>query len=358
MPTFQQEIRFARTPKGARVAYALSGEGFPLVRAPHWLTHLEWDWQTPVWGPWLEALSRHHRLLRFDAQGTGLSDPAATPPTLDDLVADLESVIEAVGLERFALLGMSQGAAIAIRYAARNPGRVSQLVLLGAFARGALVRDPGTESQRLIDATCRIVEAGWGQENPAYRQLFTTQFFPAASGAQMRAFNDLERLSATPRRAAQLMRAFAEIDAVEDLARVRCPTLVMHDRFDARIPFEEGRLVAAGIPGARFEPLDSKNHLPLAGEPAFDRAVALIREFLPQQRPLAPSLPGLTTSECELLELLARGLDNAQIAAHLGRAEKTVRNRVSALLDRLNAESRARAIVIGREAGFGLSRRG
>ena len=355
MPRFQQEIRFARTAAGPRLAYALSGEGYPLVRAPHWLTHVEWDWQTPVWGPWLEALSRRWRLLRFDAAGTGLSDAAAATPSLDDLVADLEAVVDAAGFERFALLGMSQGAATSIRYAARHPERVSHLVLFGAFVRGTLVRAPGAESARLVDALCQLVESGWGQQNAAYRQFFTTQFFPAATLEQTRSFNDLELLSATPTRAAQLVRAFAGIDAVDDLARVQCPTLVLHKRADARIPFEEGRFVAAGIAGARFEPLDGPNHLPLSGDPAFEHALGLMNDFLPQQGRGAPRLNGLSPGDAELLELLARGLDNAQIAARLGRAEKTVRNRVSALFEHLGVESRAQAIVRGRDAGFGTA---
>lgn len=355
MPRFHQEIRFARTAGGARLAYALSGKGYPLVRAPHWLTHVERDWQTPVWGPWLEALSRRHRLVRFDAAGTGLSDPATRAPSLDDLVGDLEAVVDAAGIERFALLGMSQGAATSIRYAARHPDRVSHLVLFGAFARGTLVRTRGPEAARLVDAVCELVESGWGQENAAYRQFFTSQFFPAATQEQMRSFNELELLSATPRRAAQLVRAFASIDAVDDLARVKCPALVLHKRADARIPFEEGRLVAAGIAGARFEPLEGPNHLPLAGDPAFERALGLMHDFLPQPPAGAPGWPRLGAGDAELLDLLARGFDNAQIAARLGRAEKTVRNRVSALFVQLGVENRAQAIVRGREAGFGLS---
>jgi pimeloyl-ACP methyl ester carboxylesterase/DNA-binding CsgD family transcriptional regulator len=353
----RQEIRFARTGTGRRVAYAVSGQGGAvddwLVRAPHWLTHLEHEGATPVWGPWLEALGTRHRLLRFDALGTGLSDSAAGPPTLDDLVDQLATVIDAQRLRRFALIGMSQGGAVAIRYAARHPERVSRLVLLGAFARGPLVRDPDPAVRRLVDAMADLVEAGWGQPNPAYRQLFTSQFFPAATLEQAHAFNELERASASPRRAAQLVRAFAAIDATGDLARVGCPTLVMHQRGDARVPFEEGRVVAAGIHGARFEPLEGTNHLPLPGEPAFQHALALLREFLPAPRARRPMPTDLTPGESRLLNLLAGGLDNAQIAAHLGRAEKTVRNRVSALFERLGVESRAQAIVLGRDAGFG-----
>ena len=358
MSRIRQEIRFAKTHAGSRVAYALSGSAGQgvdwLVRAPHWLTHLEREVTTPVWGPWLEVLGSRHHLLRFDALGTGLSDATAEPPTLDALVEQLATVIDAQRLTRFALIGMSQGGAVAIRYAARYPEKVSRLVLLGAFARGMLVRDPRPNTKRLVDAMAELVEAGWGQTNAAYRQLFTSQFFPEATPEQAQAFNELERASASGSRAAQLVRAFAGIDASGDLAQVRCPTLVMHQRADARIPFEEGRFIAAGILGARFEPLEGTNHLPLLGEPAFEQAKALLMNFLRTSSVCQTSLTDLSRGESQLLDLLARGLDNAQIAARLGRAEKTVRNRVSALFERLGVENRAQAIVLGRDAGYGI----
>ncbi|KQT09000.1 alpha/beta fold hydrolase [Ramlibacter sp. Leaf400] len=353
MSRFVQEIHFTPAVSGASIAYAISGRGYPLVRAGHWMTHLEWDWQMPVWGPWIHALSERFHLFRYDNRGCGLSAAEPAPVTLDRLVDDLAAVVDASGQERVALLAPSQGGAAAITYAARHPERVSHLVLCDAFARGALVRQPGQRA--LIDALARLVEEGWGQDNAAFRQLFTTQFFPGATPGQARAFNDMQRLSCTPAQAAGIVRGLAEIDASPHLGAVRCPTLVMHCRGDARVPFEEGRLLAAHIAGARFEILDSANHVPLQGEPAYGRMMELIAQFLPASAgsTVAGPFKGLSSREQEIVELLAQGLDNAQIAARLGLAEKTVRNNVSAVFVKLEVESRAQAIVRAREAGFG-----
>ena len=355
MTAFRQQIRFATASDGVKIAFASSGEGCPLVRAGHWMTHLEWDWQTPVWRPMLESLGKRHQLYRYDSRGTGLSDREVGPLTLDKLVADLEAVVDAAGLDRFALLGASQGGAVSIAYAARHPERVSHLVLLDALARGLLVRQPGVAARELLDAMARLVLAGWGQDNPAFRQMFTSQFFPGASREQADAFNDMQRLSCTPEHAQRLVRAFAEIDASPWLAEVHCPTLVLHCRGDARVPFDEGRFIASGIAGARFEPLESMNHIPLLGEPAFEESLALIHDFLPDGAGTqgGEGFSGLTRREREVVELLARGLDNAQIGAHLGLAEKTVRNNISAVFEKLGAENRAQAIVRARDAGFG-----
>lgn len=352
MTAFRQEIRFAQGAGGEKLAFAVSGRGGPLVRAAHWMTHLEWDWQTPVWGPWITRLSQRHQLVRYDSRGCGLSDRSAVPACLDDFVADLETIVDAAGLATFSLLALSQGGAVAIAYAARHPERVSHLVLLDAFARGQQVRDPSMAE--MVEAAARLAQGGWGQDNAAFRQMFTTQFFPRATPAQADAFNDMQRQSCSPAHAAQLIRVLAALDASWALEHVRCPTLVLHCRGDARVPFEEGRFVAAGIRGARLEPLDSANHVPLEGEPAFERAVALMEEFLPG--PPAPAdgpFSSLSVRERDMVELLARGLDNAQIGAHLGLAEKTVRNNVSALFTKLGTENRAQAIVRAREAGFG-----
>ncbi|MBC5767714.1 alpha/beta fold hydrolase [Ramlibacter albus] len=351
MTAFRQQIRFATASDGVKIAYATSGDGPPLVRAGHWMTHLEWDWRTPVWGPWIERLSARHRLVRYDSRGCGLSDGEVEGVGLDALVADLEAAVDAAGLEQFALLGVSQGGAVAIAYAARHPQRVSRLVLLDAFARGALVRRPGDEE--LLDAMARLVLAGWGQDNAAFRQMFTSQFFPRATPAQAEAFNDLQRVSCTPAHAHRLMRSFARLDASALLPAVRCPTLVLHCRGDVRVPFEEGRFVASGIADASFQPLESANHVPLQGESAFDEAVQRIEEFLGVAAAGGGAFAALSPREREVVELLARGLDNAQIGAHLGLAEKTVRNNVSLLFDKLGAENRAQAIVRAREAGYG-----
>jgi len=349
---FRQQIAFATARDGVKIAYARSGEGPPLVRAGSWMTHVEWDWQTPVWGPYVETLSRHRHLVRYDPRGCGLSDrEVAGDLTLDALVSDVECVVDAAGLDRFSLMGSSQGGAVSLAYAARHPDRVTHLVLLDAFVRGTLVRQPSTQTQ--VDAMCALVAEGWTQDNPAFRQMFTSQFFPAGTRDQVDAFNELQRKCTSAEHAVRLVRAFSGLDARTSLALVRCPTLVLHCRGDVRVPYEEGRFIAAGIAGARLEPLDSGNHVPLKGEPAFERMIELIDAFLPVTGSNAPALGGLSNRERELLELLARGLDNAQIAAHLALAEKTVRNRVSALFDALGVENRSKAIVHARDAGFG-----
>jgi pimeloyl-ACP methyl ester carboxylesterase/DNA-binding CsgD family transcriptional regulator len=356
MSRFRQEIRFATTTDGVKIAFASSGKGYPLVRAGHWMTHLEWDWQTPVWRPWLEALSERHQLFRYDTRGCGLSDRGVAVG-LDQHVKDLEAVVDAAGLERFALLGMSQGGSISVTYAARHPERVSHIVMLDAASRGPLVRQPGESQRETVMAMAQLVRTGWGQDNAAFRQMFTSQFFPNASREQADAFNDLQRLSCTAEDAYRMLMAYSNLDATAALREVRCPTLVMHCIGDVRVPFEEGRFNASSIPGARFEALDSMNHVPLSGEPAFEEALALINGFLPA----TPEVSGgsafatLTAREREVVELLSRGLDNAQIGAHLGLAEKTVRNNISNVFEKLGAENRAQAIVRAREAGFGSS---
>jgi len=352
-----QEIRFCSTHDGLRLAYASLGEGPPLVRAAHFLTHLEFDLDSPVWSPWLDELSRDRRLLRYDARGCGLSDRTDAPLSLDAWVSDLEAVIDAAGLERFALLGCSQGAAVSIAYAVRHPQRVSALVLLGGYARGALQRNPTPEQKREMALLLEMVELGWGRDNPAFRQAFTSLYLPGGRPDQIAWFNELERLSTSPAHAARTIAAFARIDVSEPASQVRCPTLALHARSDARVPFEEGRRLAGLIPGAQFIPLESANHVLLGHEPAFAHAFGEIRGFLARHAPCpAPDVQGfetLTPRERALLELLARGLDNLQIAAHLSLSEKTVRNKVSAVFDKLDVGTRAKAIVRARDAGFG-----
>lgn len=351
----QPQIQFARSSDGTRIAYAVDGAGPPLVRASHWLGNLDFDWQTPVWGPWIGALSDRYRLLRYDSRGCGLSDREVDEITIDGLVADLECVVDKAGLDRFALLGMSQGGAISIVYAARHPERVSHLVLCGAFARGPLRRSPSSEQIEATEAMVKLVEYGWGQSNPAFLQMFTSQFFPEATLAQAHSFNEIQRHAAAPRVAAKLIRAFAALDASAELAQVRAPTLVFHSRGDNRVPFEEGRFVATSIADARFEPLDSRSHVPLPGEPAFQRLIDDVSAFLPRAPTDAAPFAGLTRRERDVLEQIARGLDNAQIAAQLDLAEKTVRNHITAIFDKIAVENRSQAIVLARVAGLGGS---
>jgi pimeloyl-ACP methyl ester carboxylesterase/DNA-binding CsgD family transcriptional regulator len=351
---FKQEIRFTRSADGTRLAYAVHGDGYPLVRAAHWLTNIELDWQTPVWRPWFEAFGGRYRFFRYDSRGCGLSDRDATEVSLDRLVADLEAVVDAAGLDRFALLGASQGGAISISYAARHPERVSHLVLLGAFARGPLRRAPSAEEVESIRAQIKLIEVGWGQDSSAFLQLFTSQIFPRATAEQARSFNELQRMSCSPEQAARIVRAYYDFDASAELPRVASPTLVLHARGDVRVPFATEALhVASSIPGARLVPLETNSHAPLAGEPAFDRVLEEIDAFLPRTRG-GGAFPGLTRRELEVLELVARGCDNAQIAAHLALSEKTVRNHVTNVFDKIGVENRGQAIVRAREAGLGI----
>ena len=278
---FKQDIRFAVSADGVRIAYATSGNApVTLVRAAHWMTHLEWDWRSAVYGPPIQGLSRRYRLVRYDGRGCGLSDRGVAIGTLDDEVHDLEAVVDAAGLDRFVLVGRSQGGAISIRYAARHPERVSHLVLIGGYARGALRRGAQSTGFDEIGAHMRLLEAGWGRDNPAFRQLIGTLMFPGANAEQVASFNFLQSVAATPQEAARIYRMIADYDAEPDLTAVRCPTLVLHSPHDNVAPFDEGRLIAASIPGARFEPFDSPNHTPLPGEPAFEQVMRALDEFV------------------------------------------------------------------------------
>ena len=347
----QQQIRFCTSSDGVRLAYAVSGSGPPLLRAPHWITHLEHD--DAVWGHLLEALSRRFTLVRFDQRGCGLSDRGAADISFDAWVRDLEAVADAARLERFALLGVSQGAGIAVAYAARHPDRVSHLILYGGYVQGWSTRNLTERQRETFDTLGKLIELGWSGRDASLRQVFTMQFIPGAGIEQARAFNELMRLSASTETALRIYRAFGAIDVRAEAPRVRCPTLVMHAAHELRVPFEEGRALAGLIPGARFVPLDSENHLLLKDEPALRKALDAIDEFLPQAGAGAAVLEGLTAREQAVLEHVAQGLDNAQIAARLELSEKTVRNYLVAILDKLEVETRAQAIVLAREAGLG-----
>ena len=353
-----QKIRFLRSHDGVRLAYAASGQGPTVIKAATWLSHIEHDGDSPVWGHVLSHFSTRHRLLRYDERGCGLSDWQVPSLSFESWVRDLEAVADEAGGERFALLGISQGAPIAVAYAVRHPERVTHLVLQGGYARGRLVRSSTRQQAEEAEMMCRLAELGWGRDDPSFRQFFTTQFIPGGTPAQHAWFNDLERVSTSPANAAAFMREFNTIDVTALLSRVRCPTLVLHSRDDVRVPFEEGRLLAMQIPGASLVPIDSRNHLLLEGEPGWLQARRAIEQFLPAAgaAPVAGPLSALTPRGRELLELMAQGRDNTQIAAALGLSEKTVRNQVSMLFERMGVATRAMAIVTAREHGLGQLR--
>jgi pimeloyl-ACP methyl ester carboxylesterase/DNA-binding winged helix-turn-helix (wHTH) protein len=275
----QQEIHFCSASDGVRIAYALAGEGPPLVKAANWLNHLEYDWQSPIWSHLLHALAAEHQLIRYDARGNGLSDWEVDDISFDAFIRDFESVVEANGLRRFPLFGVSQGCAVAIAYAARNPGRVSRMVLYGGFTRGRRRRGSHTEMEQ-SEAFLTLMRQGWGQENPAFRQLFTSLFIPGGTAEQMQWFNDLQRITTSPANAARIRNAVDDIDVTDLLPKVDVPTLVLHCRDDAIQPFEEGRRLAAGIRGSRFVALEGRNHLILESDPIWHRFVDEVTNFL------------------------------------------------------------------------------
>lgn len=355
-PGTQQEIRFCRATDGVMLAWARSGRGPALVKAANWLSHLEYDWQSPVWRPLLERLGRHSTVIRYDERGCGLSDRDVQELGFESWVRDLEAVADAAGLDRFPLLGISQGGPIAIAYAARHPDRVSRLVLYGSYVRGRLHREPGAAEE--ARALVQMVRVGWGKDEDAYHRLFADLFWPDASPEEMHAFTHLQRISASPETAARIMEGFDRVDVRDEARSLDIPTLVLHVKGDARIPFEEGRRAAAMIPGATFVPLPGVNHVVAPDDPAFEPFLTEIDAFLreeaePGAAPL-PDVEGLTPREREVLDLVARGLDNASIAEALFITPKTARNHVSNIFAKLGVSHRGEAVARGRELGFGL----
>jgi pimeloyl-ACP methyl ester carboxylesterase/DNA-binding CsgD family transcriptional regulator len=360
MTTVKQQIRFCATDDGGRIAMATVGKGPPLLRAGHWPSHVELDARSPVWMHWLRELSRGHTYIRYDQRGCGLSDAAPASLSLEAWTGDLEAVANALDLERFALFGMSEGGAIAMAYAARHPERVSHLVLLGTPVRGTLRRDGTAEQQEEAEVLLSLARIGWRHDNPAFRQVFTTLFMPDGTPEQHHSLNGLVRVSTSPENAVAIHEASYQLDITALAKAVHVPTLVLHAHGDAIIPFEEGRQLATLIRSARFVPLDSRNHILLETEPAWAQFLTEVRAFLGDgadaagvSRSLADAL---TRSELQVLGLLARGHQNAAIAAQLGKREKTVRNQVSSILSKLGARTRAEAVARARDAGIGTPR--
>ena len=275
----EQQIKFCTTDDGVRIAYATVGNGPPLVKAANWLSHLEYDWDSPIWRHLLAEASRDHTFIRYDERGNGLSDWNVANLSFEAFVEDLESGVEAAGVDRFPLLGISQGGAVAIAYAVRHPEKVSHLILYGAYARGWAKRASAEEIEQR-QAQLTLVRLGWGKDNPAFRQLWTTLYAPDATPAQAQSFNDLQRVSTSPENAVKLLNEMGNIDVEHLLPQVGVPTLVLHCKDESGVPFEEGRLLASKIPGARFVPLEGRNHLLLEGAPSWGKFVKEVRQFL------------------------------------------------------------------------------
>ena len=275
----EQVIRYCTASDNVRLAYATVGEGPPIIKTANWLNHLEYDWESPVWRHMLRELSRGNLLIRYDERGTGLSDWNTENLEFDRFVDDLETIVEASGQKRFALFGVSQGATIGIGYAVRHPERVSHLILYGGYAKGWRSRNDPLEIKRR-EAMVTLMQHGWGSDNPAFRQVFTSLFIPGGTPAQMTWFNDLQRITTSPEHAVRHFNSTATFDVSDLLPHVKVPTLVLHCTDDAVIPFHAGQELAKKIPGARFKALTGSNHLILEDEPAWPIFVSEIRRFL------------------------------------------------------------------------------
>jgi pimeloyl-ACP methyl ester carboxylesterase/DNA-binding CsgD family transcriptional regulator len=350
-----QRISYLRTRDGVQLALAEAGTGPVLIKAANWMTHLEFEWESPVWRHWIRFFSDNFHFVRHDERGCGMTDWNVGDLSFERWVEDLEAVVSAASIhEPFALLGISQGAATCLAYTVRHPERVSKLILYGGYARGTFRRgDP--DKERLYRALMDLTRLGWGKDNPAFRQVFTSRFIPGANDEQVGWFNELCKKTTSPEIASRLLETRATIDVVELLGKVQAPTLVLHSREDDVVPIAEGHILAAGIPGAQFIELDSKNHIILEHEPAWGRFCSEVLDFMGLTHSSLgedPAFRSLSPREREVLALITQGLGNAEIAERLSISEKTVRNHVSNLFDKLGVWSRAQAMVFANDHGF------
>ena len=353
----RQRIRYLQASDGAKLAWAEIGAGPVLVKASNWLSHLEYELESPVWRHWIRFLSARERLVRFDQRGSGMSDWQTPELSFARWVQDLEEVIAAAAPDgKLSLFGISQGASECVAYAARHPERVASIILHGGYARGWARRDAASE--REYQAIVDILRVGWGRDTTAIREVFTSRFIPAGSRAQIDWFNELCRRTTSAEIAPQLLLGRAHVDVTDLLDRIQCPTLVLHARHDAVTPIAEGRVLAAGIRGAEFVELDSRNHILQEDEPAWDRFCGAVREFLgggaaPAEPPGEDrAFAALTARERGILALLTEGLSNAEIAERLTISDKTVRNHISSIFDKLGVWTRTQAMVLARDRGF------
>lgn len=346
MSRHSQQIRFCTSRDGTRIAYALCGEGPPLVMAGQSFSHLEGEWDCSVRAPLLEFLSQNQTLVRYDMRGTGLSDRDCTEFSFARYVEDLGAVIRASGFDSYAMLGLTGGGALAVTHAVAHPKEVTQLVMVGSYLRGRSVRSTTPSAHEETELILKLVELGWGQDSPTFRQLFTYQFLPDGTPEQLQSFDELMRKSVSAKNAALQLRAWFNADLRDVAPLLKTPTLVLHSRGDLRIPFDEGRLLAASIPAARFVTLDSRNHFILTQEAAWLHLTHELTAFLAPQagKNLSP-IESLTAREQAVLEVLSQGLETADMAERLCMSEKTVRNHLSSIYSKLEVSNRLQAVL-------------
>ena len=341
-----QQIRFCTSLDGTRIAFEVCGNGPPLVMAGQSFSHLEGEWDCLVRTPLLEFLSQNHTLVRYDMRGTGLSDRDCTEFSFARYGEDLSAVVRASGFDSYAMLGLTGGGALAVTHAVAHPKEVKQLVIVGSYLRGRTVRSESPSAREETELILKLIELGWGQDNPTFRQLFTYQFLPDGTPEQLQSFDELMRKSASAKNAALQLRAWFSADLREVAPLLKTPTLVLHSRGDLRVPFEEGRLLAASIPAARFVTLDSRNHFPLIQEAAWQHVTQELAAFLsPQTGRNQSPIESLTAREQAVLEVLSQGLESAAMAERLCMSEKTVRNHLSSIYSKLNVSNRLQAVL-------------
>jgi pimeloyl-ACP methyl ester carboxylesterase/DNA-binding CsgD family transcriptional regulator len=349
----QQEIRFCTSFDGVQLATALYGTGAPLVKTATWLTHIERDMDSPHTRQWIDELSRQHAFVTYDTRGCGLSDRAVKNVSLDTWVRDLEAVVDTLQLERFPLLGISCGGATAVAYAAKHPERVSHLILFGAYATSffsTTKTDP--HIAETADTMLKVARLGWGTGGSAFRQVFVSKFMPHASMEQQHSFDEYQSLTATPEMAVQCLQAMFAINVTAQATQVRCPTLVFHAKGDQLIHFHQGRKLASLIPSARFVPIESDNHVPFVGEACWGKVTEEIRSFLGDAKvPVAPSSK-LTARQTQVLQQVAAGQTDKQIAKQLGLSPRTIEMHVAAAMKTLISTTRAEAVHAATQQGL------
>jgi pimeloyl-ACP methyl ester carboxylesterase/DNA-binding CsgD family transcriptional regulator len=344
-----QELGFARSADGTRIAYARHGAGPVLLVASCWLSHLQFDWESPVWRHFLEDLGRFATVVRYDERGHGLSDRDVKDFGLDARVADLEAVAEHVGVERFALLGMAQGGPVSVRYTLKHPDRVSRLIFYGSFVTGE--RDNSEEARELNAAYEQLIRVGWARPGSEFRRVFTSSMIPDATEEQMQWLDELQRVAVSADVAVKARRQRRLEDVSGDLGQIAAPTLVLHCRGDHMVEFEAGRVIASGIRGAKLVPLESTNHIVLAHEPAWDVFLREVTEFLEPERSHPPltDVDELSAREREVLRLVAEGRDNDRIAVLLSISPRTVERHLQNTYAKLGVGGKsARAAAVAR----------